>query len=510
MTRPSQSRETESSDRPSHSIFSDDIQGYHSSLLGSNDSHKELREETIPPIITSDIFTAWTKNTAPLVPQFGLLAGVNDGRYPALTDDPRLFFNVTPPSSTFICGSQGSGKSHTLSCMLETCLISSRAGCLSKPLTGLVFHYDTFISDQMGSPCEAAFLSSSPDVEVRVLCAPTNVHAIRGAYSRLGVKVSALEIDQGHLNTKRMLDLMAVGQDDGQMPLYMHTVKRILREMRVAQQETQTVFNYSAFKKMVMDSTLTPAQLEPLKQRLDMLESFMPREQTSTRDKKNKYPSSASSKGTDWEPKARRLTILDLSCPCISPETACSLFNICLGIFLEQDPQIGRVVALDEAHKYMNSSPEARGFTETLLSAVRLQRHLGIRMIISTQEPTVSTALLNLCSTTIVHHFTSPEWLRILHKHLAGAGEDAVAVNELQAGEPNNSSKEPNTQSSLFNKIVSLRVGEAIIFSPSTIIRVRGVDEDGKLSFERLGNGNVQVRVRQRLTLDGGRSLLCR
>lgn len=75
----------------------------------------------------------------------------------------------------------------------------------------------------------------------------------------------------------------------------------------------------------------------------------------------------------------------------MSPDTACSLFNICLGLFLEQDASVGRVVALDEAHKvwipyglsnfirepnvffkYMNSSIEARGFTDTLLSAVRL------------------------------------------------------------------------------------------------------------------------------------------
>ncbi|RAH43519.1 uncharacterized protein BO95DRAFT_455018 [Aspergillus brunneoviolaceus CBS 621.78] len=480
------------------------MQKYHNKLLGYNDFHQELKEQNISPIIMTGIFRGFTKDIASLVPQFGLLAGVQDARYPALADDPRLLFNVTPPSSTFICGSQGSGKSHTLSCMLETCLISSKAGYLSNPLTGLVFHYDTFISDLMGSPCEAAFLSSNPDVEVRVLCAPTNLHAIRGAYSRLNVTVSALEIDQRDLNTKRMLDLMAVGQDDGQIPLYMHTVKRILREMRTLQQKAKTAFSYSAFKKRLLDSPLTPAQLEPLKQRLDMLESFMPRTQTKTDIGKNHSVSA----GTNWKPKPRRLTIVDLSCPCISPDTACSLFNICLGIFLEQDSHIGKVVALDEAHKYMNSSIEARGFTETLLSAVRLQRHLGIRMIISTQEPTISTALLNLCSTTIVHHFTSPEWLRILHKHLAGAKEDVV--ERFQTAESNNSSTASNTQQGLFDKIVSLRVGEAMIFSPSAITRVTRADEDGTLSFERLGNGNLKVKVRQRLTLDGGLSVLCR
>jgi hypothetical protein len=93
----------------------------------------------------------------------------SEGSSPETSLDPRLFFNVTAPSSTFICGSQGSGKSHTRSCLLEGCLIPSDAGKLPKALTGLVFHYDTFISDDGGSPCEAAFLGSDHQIKVRVL-----------------------------------------------------------------------------------------------------------------------------------------------------------------------------------------------------------------------------------------------------------------------------------------------------------------------------------------------------
>jgi hypothetical protein len=110
--------------------------------------------------------------------QYGLLAGDINGP-PSETRDPRIFYNVAAPSSTFICGSQGSGKSHTLSCLLENALISSEANVLPNPLTGLVFHYDTFVSDAGGSPCEAAYLSSHRGMCVRVLCAPTNIKQIR-------------------------------------------------------------------------------------------------------------------------------------------------------------------------------------------------------------------------------------------------------------------------------------------------------------------------------------------
>lgn len=164
-------------------VFSDEIIRYHHSLLDSTERAQELGEGSLAPIMTSYMFAHNEVSDSSLIAsQFGLLAKLNQtlshpiGR---LFHDLRIFYNISPPSSTSICGSQGSGKSHTLSCMLENCLISSKAGRLPNPLTGVVFHYDTFISDTMGSPCEAAFLSSHPDVEVRVLCSPANLHTMR-------------------------------------------------------------------------------------------------------------------------------------------------------------------------------------------------------------------------------------------------------------------------------------------------------------------------------------------
>lgn len=99
-----------------------------------------------------------------------------------------------------------------------------------------------------------------------------------------------------------MLDLMAVGQDNGPLPLYMHTVQRILRVMRVEQQSRGTGFDYAGFKTRILDSGLTPGQLEPLKQRLDTLESFMPLQQA--------FPYigakvEAKRWGSDWTPLVR-------------------------------------------------------------------------------------------------------------------------------------------------------------------------------------------------------------
>lgn len=122
-------------------------------------------------------------------------------------------------------------------------------------------------------------------------------------YQGLNVEIEPLLIDQSDLNTKRMLDLMAAGQNDGPMPLYLHTVNRILREMRIEQQKNGGPFKYLMFRKKVLGAALTPSQLGPLKQRLDTLESFMPKSQVA--ETKQQVPTGKS--GNDWTPKVRKL-----------------------------------------------------------------------------------------------------------------------------------------------------------------------------------------------------------
>ncbi|EKM58858.1 uncharacterized protein PHACADRAFT_248957 [Phanerochaete carnosa HHB-10118-sp] len=50
---------------------------------------------------------------------------------------------------------------------------------------------------------------------------------------------------------------------------------------------------------------------------------------------------------------------------------------------------------------------------------IRQYRHLGMRVLVSTQEPTVVPAkLLALCSFIVAHRFQSPGWLRALMRHV--------------------------------------------------------------------------------------------
>ena len=136
----------------------------------------------------------------------------------------------------------------------------------------------------------------------------------------------------------------------------------------------------------------------------------------------------------------------------------------------------------------MTPSESAQAFTETLLQVIRQQRHLAARIIIATQEPTISPKLLDLCTMTIVHRFTSPEWMTALKGHLAGVSEYSDSTKR--------SVKE------VFDIILKLEVGEALLFSPTAMMEVK----DSKV--ERLGTEFVKMRTRQRVTQDGGKSVM--
>lgn len=219
--------------------------------------------------------------------------------------------------------------------------------------------------------------------------------------------------------------------------------------------------------------------------------------------------------------------------------TACLLFEICFTLFLSRPIGNGTVVALDEAHKvspssppsvppltsirhqYMTATPAAERFTDSLLRAIRLQRHQGARVLISTQEPTISANLLSLCTFTLTHRFTSPAWLRFLKLHIAPASQE-----------------DPRD---LMQKIVELDCGEALLFASNGLMVApvrkmngdvtdgidlagleigHGEEEEGVESrlreeegaaggeVEKFGMRYLKIKIRKRLTADGGQSVM--
>jgi hypothetical protein len=291
------------------------------------------------------------------LPQYGLL-GSSDPTPSTTIMDSRLFLNTNVPFSAFVCGVQGSGKSHTTACMIgklpritlyrtltnsliENCLIPSPVlGVLQKPLSALVFNFAEYTSASSFRPCELAFLASpgsqipnrSSVKKVNVLVSPSNSLSLKALYTQIpGVTVQPFMLRPEDLNISTMLTLMSVDQTQA-TPLYMGMVTKILRNMA---SKTTGTFNYGEFRRQLDDAGLDRKQEEFLNQRLDLLESFLDLDGSTT------SPSFA----------AGEINIIDLSCPFMDASTACVLFKVGMGLYLEATPSIGKVIVLDEAHK---------------------------------------------------------------------------------------------------------------------------------------------------------------
>ena len=281
-----------------------------------------------------------------------------------------------------------------------------------------------------------------------------------------------------------MLRLMAFSDKDGAVPLYMEVIIQILRQMAM-ESAGWPGLNFTEFKRRLGSEEFAKVQQGPLNLRLQLLESFLDSGYFA------KYFKIKGSGGLVPEPGA--LTIVDLSGPFVDPASACVLFDICLALFLEDRSGVGKVIALDEAHKFMNGTAASEVFTQNVLTVIRDQRHKGARVIIATQEPTISPKLLDLCSMTFVHRFTSPEWLETLKKHLAAASSSAGnGKQDVEA---------------LFREIVQLNVGESLLFSPTAMLDVQGGQDGTNRVIEKLGLAKVHFKTKPRLTLDGGRSV---
>jgi len=163
-------------------------------------------------------------------------------------------------------------------------------------------------------------------------------------------------------------------------------------------------YTYQAFiaQLNVSKKTFNSAQLAGLEQRLSLLNSFLD-VPPIPKKKASKKPARFS---------AGMLTIIDLSDPFLDSASACGLFEIIIRLFVRADVGSGKVLVVDEAHKvhtipwlsleidllcvlfqYLSHERHSTGLTNALLNLIRQQRHLAMRVIISTQGEHVSSTV---------------------------------------------------------------------------------------------------------------------
>ncbi|KAG8690786.1 hypothetical protein FRC11_009141 [Ceratobasidium sp. 423] len=482
--------------------------------MANQPSGSDDHELKTAPLVTRE---ALDLGVSEHIKQYGLLgqvAAVYSKSKSERFRDPRIYLNTNAPMSTVPLTSP---QSHTVGVLLENMLLQPdpRFGHTQKPLSGLVLHYGEG-SSTTRTPCEAAHIALCTDSSVtappvRVYVSPASLNTMKAVYAPLGsgVTVEPLYFAEEELDAQAFLSIMAVSGGSDGAPLYMQiillfTKKNILRQLGEN-------YTYAEFIRQLDEHkrNFNPAQLAGLEQRMALLKSFL---EPPTRSNSavatvatstNRRASMMST--TSVSPPSRRsstprfaegqLTVLDLSDPFIDPASAAGLFDIVLRLFVRADVGTGKVCVVDEAHKYLsteNGKGATSELTKSLLSLIRQQRHLAMRIIISTQEPTVlPPVLIDLCSCLILHRFSSKGWYDHLLSHIAADMPDDA-----------------------FAQLVSLKTGQALVISPACIAAFTPStppttgSASNKKSVAQLSRRYLIIKTRKRLTNDGGASIM--
>ncbi|KXN86394.1 hypothetical protein AN958_10256 [Leucoagaricus sp. SymC.cos] len=395
---------------------------------------------------------------------FGQIVSMNHKGTTEVPSDKRLYMNCSAPFSALLCGVQGAGKSHTLATMLENLLIPrfKPIGSLEEPMSALVLHFG-----EGGS-------SSLPSEVAWVFASPSSIKTMRSAYiGALGEKVEIhpLYLTEAELDASAILSMMSINSSES-APLYMQLVLERLRKLGED-------FTFRAFQNELDDlkEDLNPFQKGSLDQRLALLNSFL--DSTPSKSKGRPIRPSRFAKG--------QLTVIDLSDPFIDADSACGIFNIICRLFTRVDLNAGKVLVIDEAHKYLSlAKGGASGLTKRILSIIRQQRHLGMRVIISTQEPTIlPPVIIDLCTVIMLHRFQSPAWWEHIVKHVSA---------DFSLGDA-------------FDRVVRLQTGQSVVFAPSGIGKFKINDTDDE-DLGLFGRRYLICKTRKRVTDDGGASIL--
>lgn len=353
-----------------------------------------------------------------------------------------VYLNVSEPFCLIAIGVQGSGKSHTAAVVAESCLMRCDAPTraplvrLREPAAALVLHYGRHEKDA----CELTGLLRPADAEMwgggastvpppcvgrAVVLVSPSFYAQRKRYYGEEYDVRPLlfrwdELTAAHLRMLMRLD------DEGAQQLYISVLLDLLRQY----QQKDTVPEFADFTAEVQEMCGSASQAGPLKQRLQILESFILESERNA-----DMRTDALSVPLDDLVASGVLVIADLTDPMLSAADASAVFGVLLEQFRrsESGAAASKLVVLDEAHRYLHGRG---GLAGSLVDAVRVMRHEGLRVCVSTQSPLeLPPELLELASLAVLHGFHSNDWYKFLASKLNLPDGGFDLVRHLLPGE---------------------------------------------------------------------------
>ena len=380
------------------------------------------------------------------IPENGLLGSLPIHQSPSISLN--VYLNTHDPFCFVTLGVQGSGKSHSLAVVVENCVLRVNDECtteqimrLQKPMSSLVFHYDQNqfnlceiidIVDPSDQLCSffadlGHGVPTLPRNKMLVVVSPTNYHQ-RKAFYGPDVQVVPLLFTWDQLSAQQIKCLMRLNDGDNQ--LYVSTMLSLMRSF----QRNQTMPPFQEFLTQIHETCSVRGQSGPLGQQLKLLEGFM----KESKDNKEFHNLNI---GGDLLSLLQdgMMVVADLTDPYLSPEEANGIFQVLLDQFRSHivcgNSGGGKLLILDEVHRYISGS-DSDGLSKSIVDTVRLIRHEGLRVAISTQSPKVlAPELLELVSIMMIHRFQSEEWYTYLKSKVPLPPDGFDAVHKLHTGQ---------------------------------------------------------------------------
>jgi len=385
------------------------------------------------------------------------------------TDPSRnVYLNTSEPFCAIAVGVQGSGKSHTVSSIVEACMLNAPPVThLGRPLSTLALHYDR----DPNNFCELLTLTTqNPNSSMKcvvpemvVLLSSSIFELKRKHYEKFpNCRVYPLLFNFDELTASMLKEIMGVGASGDQ--LYVSVIMDVLRRW----QRSGHAPSFAEFLAALQDEEFSRQQIGPMNQRLALLRSLV-----READENKKVASASVDVLSLFHPGC--FVVVDYSNPLVTQNEANSVFNVLLQMFISVKLDCGRLVVLDEAHKYLGKDHGELG--STMLECIRQMRHHGLRVVIATQDPSsLERSMLELSTLVVLHFFFSPSWFSFLSDRLP-LPPHACQLIQSFAHSP----------------------GHALVFCP----RAKVSSTECNIS-----NSLLYLHIRQRLTADAGQSRL--
>ena len=402
-------------------------------------------------------------------------------------DAAPVYLDTAEPFVFTTFGVSGAGKSHTLNCVLESCLLPFPEECIiriNQPQAALVFHFDQ--SPQ--SLCEAVGLARSdgslcrllgPQSPRRCLSKECAIILVSPAFFRQRV-VFYGNSEAGNVTVKPFMfawksltadhvKRMMLRDDYATTapPPYISTLLGLLRRY----QRAGALPDFPAFLQSVGDACDIKGLGAPLRQRLRLLEAFVAESAENSHMLNSEDISSTVAPG--------KLVILDLTDPLLSSMDASVVFDVALDHFRNTPLRCGKVLALDGAYKFMSAGDK---LAQSILNAARNIRRENLRLLVSTHSPaSLAQELCELATVAVIHRYSLQAW----HAHLS---------NALPL--PDDS----------FKTIAGLLPGEGLLFAsralklPIETLSLSLLPREPELCAAFLG----KINIRRRVTADRG------